>query len=108
MFPANLQTYIELALLPFQDINVNDLDDGDGMAGTLLRHDSKWHSSCKAMIKKSKIERLRQATKKHHASAPIDCTPDPKYTRSKGEAFSMDRCFLTAMLRQVLQIRSGR
>ena len=45
------------------------------------------------MIKKSKIKRLHQATKKRRASAPTHCAPDPKYTRSKFEPFSTKHFF---------------
>ena len=66
------------------------------MSLTLLRHSAKWHPSCKAMIKKSKIKRLHQATKKRHASAPTHSARDPKYTRSKCKQLSTKHCFLNS------------
>ena len=93
VFADNLKNYVDLAPLTFQSLNLDALDEGDGVSLTLLRHRAKWHPSCKAMIKKSKTKRLHQATKKRHASAPTHCAPDPKYTRSKCESFSTKHCF---------------
>ena len=94
VFVDNLKNYVDLAPLPFHSLNLDALDEGDGVSLTLLRQSAKWHPSCKAMIKKSKINRLHQATKKRHASAPTHCAPDPKYIRSKCEPFSTKHCLL--------------
>ena len=99
VFADNLKNYVALAPLPFHNLNLDALDEGDGVSLTSLRHSAKWHPSCKAMIKKSKIKRLHQATKKRHASAPTHCAPYPKYTRSKCEPFSTKHCFLIAQLK---------
>ena len=45
-FTTNLERFIELDELPME-LDVSHLDDGAGIAQTLLKNRAKWHKSCR-------------------------------------------------------------
>ena len=91
---SNLAAYAEFAPLPFPNLSLSDLDGGAGVALTLLQHEAKWHCSCKAKVKTSMIDRLRNANRKRKHSDPQEISSEAKYTRSQSEPFSNEQCFL--------------
>ena len=43
---SNIQRFHELGALPM-DISMSSIDDGCGIAETLMKHRGKWHKRCK-------------------------------------------------------------
>ena len=41
------------------DIDIETLDDGDGIDATMMRHKASWHKTCRLKFNKTQLERLR-------------------------------------------------
>ena len=42
------------------DIDINMLDDGDGIEATLMRHQACWHKTCRLNFNQTKLDRLNK------------------------------------------------
>ena len=46
------------------DIDINRLDDGDGIEATLIRHQAYWHKACRLNFNQTKLDQLNKKFKK--------------------------------------------
>ena len=45
------------------DMDINRLDDGDGIEATFMRHHACWHKACRVKFSQTKLERLEKNLK---------------------------------------------
>ena len=57
-----LTNFSELGHMPI-DVDIKQLDDGDGIEATLMRHHAGWHKTCRLKFNQTKLERLQKKTK---------------------------------------------
>ena len=83
----NILRFYELECLPIQ-LNIERLDDGDGIPETFRKHNAKWHKTCNNKFNNLKLQR---AEKRKSASKP-NCSNITKFTRtSTGAAMSFSK-----------------
>lgn len=82
-FAANVIRFHALQQLPTH-IDLNRLDDGNGIAATLLQHTAKWHISCHMKFNSTKLQRAekRQASLDDNEPGP---STSKKFTRRSGK-----------------------
>ena len=67
------------------DVDIKQLDDGDGTEVTLMRHHAVWHKTCHLKFNQTKLEQLQ---KKLGTSAVQPCSSHSSV------ALKDDKCFL--------------
>ncbi|XP_072178978.1 uncharacterized protein [Diadema setosum] len=67
------------------DLNLNRLDDGDGVEATLMRHSAQWHKKCRLKFNK---KMFLQQSKAESASKQQSCTSTPT-VRTRSAAAQM-------------------
>uniref|UniRef100_UPI00358EC93F uncharacterized protein isoform X1 n=1 Tax=Myxine glutinosa TaxID=7769 RepID=UPI00358EC93F len=94
---ANLREFNKIGLLP-RTINIDALDEGDGIEAALIAHNGCWHRSCRLKYNNTELERARKRSKDRPALAD-DAGEGPsgvsKRTRQSTSALSIceDLCF---------------
>ena len=56
---ANINEFKKIGILPFK-VDSNQLDDGSGIANSLLKHRAVWHKSCRNKINSTKLKRAEK------------------------------------------------
>ena len=56
------------------DVDIKQLDDGDGIEATLMRHHAGWHKTCHLKFNLTKLERLQKTKEKIGTSAVHTCS----------------------------------
>ena len=54
-----LTNFSELSHIPI-DVDIKQLDDGDGIEAALMRHHAGWHNTCGLKFNQTKLERLQK------------------------------------------------
>lgn len=73
----NILRFNELACLPIP-LEIEKLDEGDGIAATFIKRNAKWHKTCNNKFNNLKVQR---AEKRKSLEKP-DCHLPPKFTRN--------------------------
>jgi len=86
-----LTNFSELGDMPI-NVDIKQLDDGDGIEATLMRHRAGWHKTCRLKFNQTKLERLQKRTKEKTSSSVV-------HTRSSHGSLDLkdDKCFLCEM-----------
>ena len=71
------------------DVDIEQLDDGDGIEATLMRHLAGLHKTCSLKFNQTKLERLQKKLKKKLKKKLV-------HTRSSHSSIDLkdDKCFL--------------
>ena len=71
------------------DVDIKQLDDGNGIEATLMRHLAGWHKTCSLKFNQTKLERLQKKTKEKIGTSAV-------HTRSSHSSIDLkdDKCFL--------------
>ncbi len=75
----DVKEFLQLNALP-SGISINVLDDGSGIAATLLAHGAVYHKSCRSSCNSFRIKLARNRFEKQEETAAVD--PSPKKLRS--------------------------
>ena len=83
-----LTNFSELGHMPI-DLDIKQLDDGDGIEATLMKHHAGWYKTCRLKFNQTKLERLQKKTKEKIGTSAI-------HTRSSHSSIDLkdDKCFL--------------
>lgn len=89
----NLVRFNELHEMPIP-IDLNRLDDGNGLEPTLQEHKAKWHKSCYLKFNTTKLQRAEKR-KSAVKGSDDDSTTSKKYTRQSitNKVPTADVCF---------------
>ncbi len=70
------------------NVDITQLNDGDGMEATLMRHHASWHKTCRLKFSQMKLERLGKKSREVGTSSSV-------HTRSKQSTadITKDQCF---------------
>ena len=86
-FEDNMLAFSELGELP-QDMDLQQLDEGQGIAATLAAHQAKWHKSCKVNYNTTKLQRAQK--RGHSEGSPAASTSTDEYKRTRSKAACVD------------------
>ena len=75
----NLQGFYEAGEL---HLDVAELDEGEGIAETLWKHNASWHKSCRVKYNTTKLKRLERKTKPTEGNVSQQPDGSSKRTRS--------------------------
>ena len=83
-----LINFSELGHMPI-DVDIKQLDDGDGIEATLMRHHAGWHTTCHLKFNQIKLERLQKKTEENTGTSAV-------HTCSSHSSIDLkdDKCFL--------------
>ncbi|CAB4043406.1 Hypothetical predicted protein, partial [Paramuricea clavata] len=87
---GNLEKFANLGCIP-REICLSRLNEGGGIAATLIKNNARWHRSCYALVNST---RLKRAGKREKKKQPIG---GENFTRSNANAYTKDTspsCFL--------------
>ena len=84
----HLTSFNELGHMPM-NVDIEQLNDGDGIEATLMRHQAGWHKACRLKFSQLKLDRLQEKSEEG-----ID-TPSSVHTRSNQNTveLAIDKCF---------------
>lgn len=84
----HLTSFNELGHMPM-NVDIEQLNDGDGIEATLVRHHASWHKACRLKFSQMKLERLQKKSKE------VVGTPSSVHTRSNQSTVdhTKDKCF---------------
>ena len=84
----HLTSFNELGHMPM-NVDIEQLNDGDGIEATLMRHQAGWHKACRLKFSQLKLDRLQEKS-----DEGID-TPSSVHTRSNQNTveLAIDKCF---------------
>ena len=94
----NLLEFHALGLLP-KTINIDILDEGNGIEAALITHNACWHRSCRIKYNNTKLDRARKRSKDKISDEIGESSPDTSKrvgTRSlsgSASSFSESICF---------------
>ena len=90
----NIEILHELCALPFDRELIERVNDGSGIAETLIKNNAKWHADCKASCSNRDISRAKQRKAKAESPSSIS-TPVKKKLRFSTEKVKEDTkvCF---------------
>ena len=87
-FVQNIQLFQEMNILPIS-LNLERLDQGDGIEETLMLKKASWHTSCRCKFNSTKLKRAEK-----RKSDSTSETPENRNTRSKTDTSSASlSCF---------------
>jgi len=86
-FEDNMLAFSELGELP-QDMDLQQLDEGQGIAATLAAHQAKWHKSCRVKYNTTKLQRARK--RGHSEGSPAASTSTDEYKQTRCKAACVD------------------
>ncbi len=83
----HLTRFNELGHMPI-NVDITQLNDGDGMEATLMRHHASWHKTCRLKFSQMKLERLEKKSREVGTSSSV-------HTRSKQSTadITKNQCF---------------
>lgn len=86
---GHLTNFNKLGQMPM-NIDIERLDDGDGIEATLMRHRAGWHKKCRLKFNQTKLERLQKKSEENVG------TPLSVHTRSNQGTVDLTeaKCFL--------------
>ena len=79
----HLMQFQSLGRVPM-DIDINRLDDGDGIETTLMRHQACWHKTCQLNFNQTKLDRLNKKVVQEENEIDATCLCCGKAASSEG------------------------
>ena len=83
-----LVKFSELGHMPI-NVDIKQLDEGDGIEATMMRNHAGWHKICRIKFNQTKLDRLQKRTKEKTSSSVV-------HTRSSHDCIDLkdDKCYL--------------
>lgn len=92
----NLLVFNQFGLLP-RTINIDMLDEGDGLEAAFIAHNACWHRSCRLKYNNTKLQRVRKHSRDTSVDEASECSSTvSKRIRSRsssGSSISEGLCF---------------